>query len=223
MTAMDYRTEATYLVELQQLAGAMILYAESVEQARDQWIDSHRAWVELSRLHPREQANRQNEESPAYLHALQESQREIWMAMEGLLSVWARASLLLFPSRKASEARGSHLRGILGIPNDHLLSDRTLRNHWMHYDERLDDALAEHGAVTPQRFIAQGETVTGTVMRLVILPSLHIDFAGTDVNDLRAMIAAARDLSWRVEQAIGTAGDRHRDEFLARAQDDLSY
>ncbi len=36
-------------------------------------------------------------------------------------------------------ARGKHLRALLGVDDDNLLSDRTFRNHFEHYDERIED------------------------------------------------------------------------------------
>ena len=36
-------------------------------------------------------------------------------------------------------ARGKQLRELLGIDDNNLLSDRTFRNHFEHYDERIED------------------------------------------------------------------------------------
>lgn len=52
------------------------------------------------------------------------------------LQMASNASRLFWPPRNAE--RGAHLRELAGIADDHGLSDRTLRNHIEHIDERLD-------------------------------------------------------------------------------------
>lgn len=52
------------------------------------------------------------------------------------LQMAANVSRLFWPPRNA--ARGAHLRTLTGLPQNHGLSDRTLRNHIEHLDERLD-------------------------------------------------------------------------------------
>jgi hypothetical protein len=120
--------EATYLEELTTLCSTMLWHADRFLSARREWLES-----EDIRL-----------------------QGEMRVAMEGFLTAWARTSLLLFPAtperkrdaKESAEARGSTLRQILEVDGDHPLSDRGLRNAWMHYDERLDAALERHGRVT---------------------------------------------------------------------------
>jgi hypothetical protein len=53
------------------------------------------------------------------------------------LQMAANVSRLFWPPRNAD--RGAYLRAITGIADDHGLSDRTLRNHIEHIDERLDE------------------------------------------------------------------------------------
>lgn len=52
------------------------------------------------------------------------------------LQMAANASRLFWPPRNSE--RGAHLRELVDLANDHGLSDRTLRNHIEHIDERLD-------------------------------------------------------------------------------------
>lgn len=54
------------------------------------------------------------------------------------LQMAANVSRLFWPSQKKSAARGAHLRSLTGLPITHGLSDRSLRNHIEHLDERLD-------------------------------------------------------------------------------------
>jgi len=52
------------------------------------------------------------------------------------LQMAANVSRLFWPPRNTG--RGAHLRSLTGLPETHGLSDRTLRNHIEHLDERLD-------------------------------------------------------------------------------------
>jgi hypothetical protein len=79
-----------------------------------------------------------------------EPEREMQVCIEGILSGYARVSLFLFPASSAGakgKARGEALRTYLGITDNHPVGDRTLRNHWMHLDERIDEALERTGEV----------------------------------------------------------------------------
>lgn len=63
------------------------------------------------------------------------------------LQMSASVSRLFWPPRNT--VRGSHLRSLTGLPTTHSLSDRTLRNHIEHVDERLDAWTA----VSPRPFL----------------------------------------------------------------------
>src|SRR4030067_1143791 len=43
------------------------------------------------------------------------------------------------PMKKRAKQRGAHLRNSLEIDDVHSLKERTLRDHFEHFDERLDD------------------------------------------------------------------------------------
>jgi uncharacterized protein YcaQ len=61
---------------------------------------------------------------------------------QALLAHAAAISRILWPPRASKDrrasARGTHLRDVLGIAEDHPLRTRTLRDHLEHFDERLD-------------------------------------------------------------------------------------
>lgn len=63
---------------------------------------------------------------------------DTWGAIQSILVATANVSKILWPARKQSKARGSHLRKLLGLADENLLSDRTFRNHFEHYDERVE-------------------------------------------------------------------------------------
>lgn len=67
---------------------------------------------------------------------------EVFNQLEVFLNSTAKVSLLLWPSRASSKARGDHLRKTLGIADDNPMATRAARNHLQHFDERLDDWAA---------------------------------------------------------------------------------
>jgi hypothetical protein len=131
-------------------------------------------------------------------------------AIEAFLASYARASLILYPTAKTHEARGRHLRAALGIGttfvNDRI-SDRSLRNGWMHLDEDIGD-LAEQrdGKVTdtvivPKQakwyhFAQQGS------IRMVDPEDLTIVLPKRGMWSLRPYFHLCRDLQASVRVAL---------------------
>jgi hypothetical protein len=64
---------------------------------------------------------------------------EVWGSIQSILVAAANVSKILWPAKKQYMARGEQLRDSLGVDDDNLLSDRTFRNHFEHYDERIED------------------------------------------------------------------------------------
>lgn len=75
-----------------------------------------------------------------------------WAALEAFLAGWARLSLLLHPVDKNS-SRGAELRQAAGPAAEDILGDRSLRDAWMHFDERLDCAIADGSFKERYRFV----------------------------------------------------------------------
>ena len=63
---------------------------------------------------------------------------EVWGAIQSILVAAANVSKILWPA-KSYKARGKQLRELLSVDDRNLLSDRTFRNHFEHYDERIED------------------------------------------------------------------------------------
>ncbi len=85
----------------------------------------------------------------AILAKSDEPAREFFREATDFLQHAACASRLLWPApwgnaaqRARAEDRGKHLRDSLGVDSAHLLSNRDLRNHLEHYDERIDEWAA---------------------------------------------------------------------------------
>jgi hypothetical protein len=64
---------------------------------------------------------------------------EVWSSIQSILVAAGNISKILWPSRKSSAARGEMLRTLLNVDDQDLLSDRKFRNHFEHYDERIED------------------------------------------------------------------------------------
>ncbi len=70
----------------------------------------------------------------------------VWGSIQSILVATANVSKILWPVKKQSKERGKHLRDLLGVDNDNLLSDRTFRNHFEHYDERIEEWVKKNNS-----------------------------------------------------------------------------
>jgi len=71
---------------------------------------------------------------------------EVWGAIQSILIAAGNVSKILWPTRKKSAERGELLRQLLQVDDQNPLSDRNFRNHFEHYDERIEDWFMEHGS-----------------------------------------------------------------------------
>lgn len=62
---------------------------------------------------------------------------EVWCAIQSILMAAGNLSKILWPREKFS-ARGEYLRKLLSVDKNNILSDRKFRDHFEHYDERID-------------------------------------------------------------------------------------
>jgi len=61
---------------------------------------------------------------------------DVWASIQSILISSANISRILWPNKEYNE-RGVRLRKMLNISDDNTLRDRTFRNHFEHYDERI--------------------------------------------------------------------------------------
>lgn len=73
-------------------------------------------------------------------------QIEVWGSIQSILVAAGNVSKILWPSRKSSAARGKNLRALLNVDERNLLSDRKFRNHFEHYDDRIEDWFEKNGS-----------------------------------------------------------------------------
>jgi hypothetical protein len=128
-----------------------------------------------------------------------------------MLVALARASLLFFPSAKAGSfgiQRGATLRRRIGIPNRHALNSRTLRNGWLHFDERLDKVTHEGkvvpNAVTFARSSHLPSPNSPRRLRLIV-PDQRLLYVLGQEYDLAALAEVAKDTRSSLVDVIGTA------------------
>jgi hypothetical protein len=140
-----------------------------------------------------------------------------WFSVQSLLMAAANVSKLLWPTyckgEKLIPERGEELRKSLAIGDKHSpLSDRTLRNHFEHYDARLEHwaatsekrALYDLGmrsfgsASTPATDEVRGSGDPGDQMRAFDADSNTITFRG-EVYQLQLIIDALADIRARAK------------------------
>lgn len=84
-------------------------------------------------------------EAYAHLYAQAQTPHQVLFDVQAFLAAAACASLILFPRpkrkpadlRDACELRGKELRALLEVPDDSILRSYELRDHFQHFDERL--------------------------------------------------------------------------------------
>lgn len=63
---------------------------------------------------------------------------ETWCSIQSILVAAGNVSKILWPNQKY-KIRGQKLRELLGVEDNNPLSSRKFRNHFEHYDERIED------------------------------------------------------------------------------------
>ncbi len=62
---------------------------------------------------------------------------EVWCSIQSILVSAGNVSKILWPNNSA-KARGEQLRKLLNIDAKNILANRKFRNHFEHYDERIE-------------------------------------------------------------------------------------
>jgi hypothetical protein len=124
--------------------------------------------------------------------------RGVFWSAQALLGATGNVSKLLWPSATKYSGRGNELREALGVSDDSPVAPRTFRNHFEHFDERLDQWAAKSkrhnfvdsniaglgaiGGIDPEDFLRNLDPTT-----------LNLSFRG-DSYDLRTVDAALRKI-----------------------------
>jgi hypothetical protein len=129
----------------------------------------------------------------------------IWFCVQAFLVAVGNLSKLLWPHSKYGE-RGEFLRRELGVPDDSPLGPRTFRNHFEHFDERLEAWLASDGS---RNFVDSNIGPPGAIAgfgpstfhRNLDPESMTVTFRG-DACKIQLIVADLRRLSLRVDQLM---------------------
>lgn len=63
---------------------------------------------------------------------------EVWCSIQSILVATGNVSKILWPVSKKSRIRGKNLRELLSIDKNNIIANRNFRNHFEHYDERIE-------------------------------------------------------------------------------------
>ena len=70
---------------------------------------------------------------------------EVWCSIQSILVASGNVSKILWPYAKY-KIRGKRLRQLLNVKNGSILSSRKFRNHFEHYDERIDEWFTDNSS-----------------------------------------------------------------------------
>jgi hypothetical protein len=134
--------------------------------------------------------------------ASQNSER-VWYSIQSLLIAAGNVSKVLWPTKAYAE-RGQTLREALSISDDNVLAPRTFRNHFEHFDERLEDwAVADPSRNFVDSNIGPPGMISGLdpagFLRNLDTKEWAVTFRG-DAYQLRPIAAALQELHARAAQ-----------------------
>lgn len=216
LAPLDPVSVTAYLSELEGNANSALFEFARLESAAARWIEYNLAASAAARKIHSPRASTRVAESREFSESLAKQgseQAELFSALDSFLTSWGRASLLIFPSTRETPGpsfrrqRGRLLQRLLGVDERHLLNNRELRDAWMHFDERLDQAVATHTWGSRQRFVmtATPENSRG-VLRQLEVPTLCLSYRDRSGITQRAELSAFADALRGL--AIGTAWEQ---------------
>lgn len=106
---------------------------------------------------------------------------EVWCSIQSILVAAGNVSKILWPSERNYKMRGERLRTLLNVQNDNILSKRKFRNHFEHYDSRIEEWFSNK--------------TQGAYIDLAMNPS----FSGRNLNSHRGYNSTNNTLIFRGE------------------------
>jgi hypothetical protein len=211
------RQEFKFLTELRYLSDLALYYADRIRHQARNWEEADA--VHQAALHnaadqkKRFQAMMDLNTSGA---AKIEAQTELFSLVEAFLGLWGRISLILFPQREKGNPvrrdRAEHLRSILQTSSDSRFGNRVVRNTWLHFDEVLDqlgDRYQNAQKFVQSRDFREGEDINS--LRVLVVDKLQLHYAGVGTFELADLFEAVQDLESRVQEAINSWPERHKE------------
>ncbi len=130
----------------------------------------------------------------------------LWYSVQGILLAAGNISKLFWPGNSRSVNRGNELRTLLSVNDQSALAPRTFRNHFEHFDERLEQwasSSTRHNIVDSSVLppgVIQGIDA-GDFLRNLDPTTWSVTFRG-DSYDLRPVVQEITRLWQRVTQEI---------------------
>ena len=126
-----------------------------------------------------------------------------WLSIHSLLLAAGNISKILWPSDNSASRRRSVLREKLGVSDQSPLKDRRMRNHFEHYDERLEEWGKENagGMFLDSNIGSLGvNRVGGTRFRHFDPKGFVVSF-GDEKYELEKIVTAVEELQERTSKA----------------------
>ena len=146
---------------------------------------------------------------------------DIFDRVEAFLAAFARVSFLIFPvgKRVLTITRATTLQECLNLDEDSPVANRDLRDSWVHYDERIDQAIIAKIGTNGQTF-RQSHSVDDltkkTYLRIFAIDTLVIHYRNrvgeASHADLRALGDALEAVTARLPTAFESLVGIDKDE-----------
>ena len=122
----------------------------------------------------------------------------IWCAAQGFLVAAANVSKLLWGSGQSEPDGRKALRQTLGVPDESPLASRTMRNHFEHFDERLESWVESSTGMFVDSNVMSGRPIGGVpseaYLRNLDKRQWTLTFAG-ETYHLTPVVYALRELT----------------------------
>lgn len=122
----------------------------------------------------------------------------VFLACQELLDAAGCVSRIFWPSSDQSASRGDELQKLLGVASNSPLSSRAFRNHFEHFDERIEEwasSTSRHNFVDTGIF-TPGAVVgidLGDTLRVLDPSTLRLTFRG-EAFELRPLVSEIQRL-----------------------------
>jgi hypothetical protein len=167
-----------YFQELEVQAGQALALLDAIQVNAKAWFRARTAKVTSVQADDRR------------LLAANKAKTNVYWDLDHFLAIWSRVSLLVAPAPRgkglhaaAAKERGRCLRCLLGLRANDPITRRQVRDSWMHFDERMDRALAAGSFGVAQAFCRSSDVKArrSTTLRLLNLETLTLHVRS--VND----------------------------------------
>ena len=194
-----------FLFELRDSVDTALFRFGCLESAAKNWL------AHQQRADTLEGEESNGQEFSSALAASSQEQLAMFDALESFLAVWARVSLLLYPT-SGNRQRGEHLRAELHLSDtdESVLNNRELRDSWMHFDERLDAAVQKGTYSFRYRWTTSNvaKHVAHRSLRLFVVDSLVIYIHNRKGSPVPHDLEAAKTALQNLRAAAGSAWRR---------------